>query len=101
VPESYQSAPSLTGANFAGLVEIAKRENWPGYFGAPRLATAALGALAFKSSSGNLNAIAQQILNGRDPTKIPRWADKEDAERTYDQAIEKRETDWLKKNKIE
>ena|ERR1700756_785809 len=35
VPEGYRSAPSLTGANFADLVRIAKTEGWPGYFGAP------------------------------------------------------------------
>ena len=101
VPESYKSAPSLTGTNFAELVEIAKREGWPGYFGAPRLATAALGAQEFKRSSDSLNAIALQILDGLDPSKISRWADKEGAELKYDEAIEKRESEWLKKNKIE
>lgn len=101
VPESYKSAPSLTGANFAELVGIAKGEGWPGYFGAPRLATAAMGALEFTRSSENLNAMALQILNGLDPRKISRWADKEDAEVKYDEAIEKREMDWLKKSKIE
>lgn len=101
VPESYKSAPSLTGANFAELVGIAKGEGWPGYFGAPRFATAAMGAMEFTRSSENLNATALQILNGLDPRKISRWADKEDAEVKYDEAIEKREMDWLKKSKIE
>jgi len=101
VPESYKSAPSLTGANFAELVGIAKGEGWPGYFGAPRLATAAMGAVEFTRSSENLNAMALQILNGLDPRKIPRWADKLDAEMNYDEAIEKRELDWLKKSKLE
>jgi len=44
VPAAYRSATSLTGSNFADLVRIAKTEGWPGYFGAPRLATAAMGA---------------------------------------------------------
>jgi creatinine amidohydrolase/Fe(II)-dependent formamide hydrolase-like protein len=101
VPESYKSAPSLTGKNFAELVGMAKDEGWPGYFGAPRLATAALGALEFTRSSQNLNAMALQILDGLDPRKISRWADKQDAELKYDEAIEKREMDWLKKNKLE
>ena len=101
VPESYKSAPSLTGANFADLVGIAKGEGWPGYFGAPRLASAAMGAIEFTRSSENLNATALQILNGLDPRKISRWADKEDAEVKYDEAIEQREMNWLKKNNIE
>jgi hypothetical protein len=33
VPDGYRSARSLTGANFADLVRIAKVEGWPGYFG--------------------------------------------------------------------
>lgn len=82
-------------------VAIAKGEGWPGYYGAPRLATAAMGAVEFTRSSENLNAIALQILNGLDPRTIPRWTDKQDAELTYDEAIEKREKDWLKKNKLE
>jgi creatinine amidohydrolase/Fe(II)-dependent formamide hydrolase-like protein len=40
VSAGYRSAPSLTGANFAHLVRIAKAEGWPGNFGAPRLTTA-------------------------------------------------------------
>ena len=32
VPESYKSAPSLTEANFADLVRIAKADKWPEYF---------------------------------------------------------------------
>jgi creatinine amidohydrolase/Fe(II)-dependent formamide hydrolase-like protein len=100
VPEGYKSAPSLTGSNFADLIRITKSEGWPGYYGAPRFATAALGAVEFKSSSENLNTIALQILSGMDPMKIARWADEQSAELKYDEAIEKREMDWLKKNKI-
>jgi creatinine amidohydrolase len=101
VPESYKSAPSLTGANFGELVGIAKRDEWPGYFGAPRFATAALGAVEFKRSSENLNMVALQILDGMDPKKISRWADRQETETKFDEAIEKREMDWMKKNKIE
>jgi creatinine amidohydrolase len=101
VPEGYKSAPSLTGQNFGDLIGIAKREGWPGYFGAPRYASAALGAVEFKRSSENLDAVALQILDGADPRKISRWADKQQAETKYDEAIEKREMYWMKKNKIE
>jgi creatinine amidohydrolase len=109
VPASYQSAPSWTGANFADLVRIAKAEGWPGYFGAPRLATAAMGAREFALSSQNVNAIALQILDGLDSKKIPRYADEmdplnvagENAELQHEHAVEKRELDWLKTNKIQ
>jgi creatinine amidohydrolase/Fe(II)-dependent formamide hydrolase-like protein len=109
VPAEYRTAPSLTGANFADLVRIAKSEGWRGYFGAPRLATAAMGAQEFALSSQNVNAMALQILDGLDPRKIPRYADEmdplnvvgEDAEVQHEQAVEKRELDWLKTNKIQ
>jgi creatinine amidohydrolase/Fe(II)-dependent formamide hydrolase-like protein len=109
VPENYRSAPSLTRANFADLVRMAKGEGWPGYFGAPRLATAALGALEFTRSSENLNAMALQILDGLDFRKVPRFVDEMDplnvlgetAELKHEKVIEQRELDWLKINKIE
>src|SRR5262249_7143124 len=109
VPEGYRSAPSLTGANFADLVRIAQGQGWPGYFGAPRFATAAMGAQEFTRSSQNLNAMALKILDGLDFRKIPRYTDEMDplnvageaAELEHERAIEKRQLDWLRKNKIE
>ena len=47
VPLDYREAQSLTGKNFSDLVQFAKADGWPGYFGAPRLASAAMGAQAF------------------------------------------------------
>jgi creatinine amidohydrolase len=109
VPPDYRTAESLTGKNFADLVRIAKVDGWPGYFGAPRLASAAMGAQAFTLSSQKLKETALQILDGLDYRKIPRYADEMDplnvvgekAELEYEQALEKRELDWLKTNKIQ
>ena len=74
VPPAYREAQSLTGNNFGDLVRIAKADGWPGYFGAPRLASAAMGAQAFTLSSQKLNEVAMQILDGLDYSKIPRYA---------------------------
>jgi creatinine amidohydrolase len=108
VPQDYREAESLTGRNFSDLVRIAKANGWPGYFGAPRLASAAMGAQAFALSSQKLNEVALQILDGLDYSKIPRYADEMDplnvagegAELEYEQVQEKRELDWLKAHKI-
>jgi hypothetical protein len=89
-------------------VRIAKVNRWPGYFGAPRLASAAMGAQAFALSSQKLNEVALQILDGLEYRKIPRYADEMDplnvagegAELEYEQVQEKRELDWLKAHKI-
>jgi creatinine amidohydrolase len=109
VPQDYPEAKSLTGKNFADLVRIARADGWPGYFGAPRLANAALGAQAFALSSQKLNQVALRILDGLEYRKIPRYADEMDplnvagegAELQYEQEQEKRELDWLKVNKIQ
>ena len=109
VPPDYRAADSLTGKNFADLVRIAQVDGWPGYFGAPRLASAAMGAQAFTLSSQKLKEMALQILDGLEYRKIPRYADEMDplnvvgekAELEYEQALEKRELDWLKTNKIQ
>jgi creatinine amidohydrolase len=109
VPPDYRAAESLTGKNFADLVRMAKVDGWPGYFGAPRLASAAMGAQAFALSSQKLKETALQILDGLEYRKIPRYADEMDplnvvgekAELEYEQALEKRELDWLKTNKIQ
>lgn len=109
VPQDYREAESVTGKNFADLVRIAKVNGWPGYFGAPRLASAAISAQAFTLSSHKVNEIALQILDGLDYKKIARYADEMDplnvagegAELEYEQMQERREADWLKANKIQ
>jgi hypothetical protein len=68
-----------------------------------------MGALEFTRSSQNLNAMALQILDGLDSRKILRYADEMDplnvvgeaAELEHEQTIEKRELDWLIRNKIQ
>lgn len=109
VPQDYRLAESLTGKNFADLVRFARVNGWPGYFGAPRLASAAMGAQAFALSSKKLNEMALQILDGLDYRTIPRYADEMDplnvigekAELEHEQLLEKRESDWLKAKKIQ
>jgi creatinine amidohydrolase/Fe(II)-dependent formamide hydrolase-like protein len=109
VPPAYREAESLTGKNFADLVRIAKADGWAGYFGAPRLASAAMGAQAFALSSQKLKEMALQILDGLEYRKIPRYVDDMDpldvagerAELEYEHMQEKRELDWLKANKLQ
>jgi len=108
VPADYKNAESFTGKNFADLVRFAKVEKWPGYFGAPRLASAAMGAQHFALSSQRVNEVALQILDGLDYRKIPRYADEMDplnvtgeaAELEFERTQEKRQSDWLKTNNI-
>ena len=109
VPQDYREAQTLTGKNFGDLVRIAKAKGWPGYFGAPRFATVAMGAQGFALSSQKVNEMAMQILDGLDYRKIPRYVDEmdslnvagEDSELEYERTQEKRQQDWLKAHKIQ
>lgn len=109
VPQDYREAQTLTGKNFGDLVRIAKANGWPGYFGAPRFATAAMGAQGFALSSQKLNEMALQTLDGLDYTKIPKYVDEmdplnvagEDSQLEYERAREKREQDWLRAHKLQ
>ena len=71
----YRQADSWTSHSIPELVQNARTKGWPGYFGAPRFADASLGAQIFAKKSAKANDTALGILDGTDPTKIPRYAD--------------------------
>jgi len=103
VAPDFAAAPSLTAASFDDHVRIAKAPGWPGYSGAPRHASAAMGAQEFQESSQNLVAVALQILDGLDPRTLPRYADDmdpadaagEQRELDHEQAVERRQREWF------
>jgi len=75
VAPGYRSARSWTGKDFPDLVRLARAADWPGYFGAPRVATAALGAELYRQESQHVIATALRVLDGWDPSGEPRYAD--------------------------
>jgi len=73
VAADYQQAPSVTGSTYAESVAAATQKDWPGYIGAPRLGTAALGRRIWTSFSGTALKTTLEILAGADPAKYPRY----------------------------
>jgi hypothetical protein len=57
------------------LMQIAKAEHWPGYFGSPRLASAAFGAQVWKMTSSLCIELALKILDGFDYRQLKRLDD--------------------------
>jgi creatinine amidohydrolase/Fe(II)-dependent formamide hydrolase-like protein len=57
------------------LVEVARKPDWPGYFGAPRFASAELGRAEHEAAASAWIALATRILNGEDERKMQRYAD--------------------------
>jgi creatinine amidohydrolase/Fe(II)-dependent formamide hydrolase-like protein len=105
VNPAYKQAPALTVRNFADAIELAKKKDWPGYFGSPRLATASLGERALKEYAARFNKLALEILDGRDYRKMPRVADEDfktidtvaDATVRHERAVENKQAEWLKR----
>lgn len=75
VPGTIKVAQTVGGSSFGDLVKIAKRPDWPGYFGAPRQATAARGAAQYEQQLAFVVALALKVLDGQDVGNSPRYAD--------------------------
>lgn len=69
-----RSIPSIT-TPLPRLVEVAKRPDWPGYFGAPRFATSEIGRADHEASARAWIALALRILDGENERNMPRYAD--------------------------
>jgi creatinine amidohydrolase/Fe(II)-dependent formamide hydrolase-like protein len=65
VPSTLAEAPSLAVRDLADVSRVASSPDWPGYFGAPRYATPALGRRIVKADSGWLIDITLQLLDGK------------------------------------
>jgi creatinine amidohydrolase len=74
VPETIKNAPSLTAQDFPSLIQIARRPTWPGYFGAPRHASAELGRKLLAAEIPVYLAVAMRILDGADERTMPRMS---------------------------
>jgi hypothetical protein len=47
----HRGAEARSGEDWSALVRIARESNWPGYFGSPRMATAAQGARLHRATT--------------------------------------------------
>ena len=65
--------PKVAGATYDEAFAVAKQKDWPGYLGAPRVASAALGRHIWTSFSGAALKTTLEILNGTDPKTYPRY----------------------------
>jgi creatinine amidohydrolase len=70
VGDSYRSAQSYTAKNWADLVRIARGDKWPGYFGAPRLATASRGAVSSAAMAKSASDVLLKVIDGLDERQL-------------------------------
>jgi hypothetical protein len=105
VDAGYKGATSLPGKNWDELVRIAETPRWPGYFGAPKQATAAEGQARIQQRSKVAVELIWKIVEGADERTIPRWsttlaaseavARVDRAEAAHERTREERFTRWL------
>lgn len=75
VSSDVTDAKPLAGRDLQEIVTIAEDPNWPGYFGSPRLASAALGKSLVDKRYRNLLELALRVLDGDDLSDEPRMAE--------------------------
>ena len=73
VSPAFSAAPTFSGANYQESFAVARQPNWPGYIGAPRHASTALGEHIWDGFSAAAVKTTVDILNGVDPSTIPRY----------------------------
>jgi creatinine amidohydrolase/Fe(II)-dependent formamide hydrolase-like protein len=110
VDPKVKDAPSITARDFSDALRIARAPEWPGYFGAPKLASAEIGQREIELVSAAIVQMALQILDGLDVRKIPRFGDaaakepsikaNDEAAAAHDRELEKREKDWVARKKL-
>ena len=75
VAPGYTTAPIVTGATPQASLEIARKPDWPGYLGSPRLATAQIGERIWTTFAAAAVDHMLKIVDGADPRQFPRYAD--------------------------
>jgi hypothetical protein len=106
----YRTLPPFAGNTPAEISQVAKRPDWLGYFGSPRLATATYGAQLMQYRAARDIALAIAILDGLDERDIPRYASVLNDQKTasqfeglikYEAEVERRQLEWMKKKGIQ
>jgi len=109
VSSAYKNAQPLAARDQKQRIEIAKTSDWPGYWGSPRLATAAAAAARWKVGSSRWVELALKILDGFDYRKMKRFGDEVVAAEAnvgqtftqHNQEIETKQQEWLKQKGLE
>jgi hypothetical protein len=88
------------------MVRLGTGPDWPGYFGSPRLASAARGARVFAAWSDNVVDTGLKILDGHDHWGLPRFpvsvADPvTDNSLAYERQVDAKQKNWLRKKGLQ
>ena len=110
VPPTLVNARTHAVSDWSEMEGLSRAPGWPGYVGAPRLATAAQGARIIGAAIGAIVSQALRILDGEDPSAIPRVGDAAgdppamiaadlDAAR-HEATLRQRQEEWLARKRL-
>ena len=103
VAPDYKAAVPYPGKSIDELEQIAARKDWPGYFGAPALASAELGQRMYVQWVQRGTELIMQVLDGATYRKLPRYGDlygddpADAAAASVNQKLESQHEAWLSK----
>ena len=107
----YTKLQAFPANNPSELFQVARGQDWPGYIGSPRLATANYGAQSMENALARGIGLAIAILDGLDEREIPRYANfmlnnkaiaKElEGSSKHEADVERKQLDWMKKKGIQ
>ena len=109
VRSDHMSAPAVTIKRWREYEATAKDENWPGYFGTPRLASVSIGNDLMTAWASNISDLALKIIDGLNPQELEFLADGSNpAIRRLERFINERaalmreqQEQWLEQNGID
>ena len=111
VAPDYKTAPVRTGNTLDESMQIAHAADWQGYVGSPRLASRAIGETIWKALSAAACTYANKVLDGDDTKAIKRYGDLlagvpayvkvDDSARQAQDAIARKQSEWLKRKGLE
>jgi len=105
VAAGWHTAPAVVAHEPADLVSLARQSGWPGYFGTPAIATTEAGRrkmdglaaaaieVALNMLDGTLSPSAARVVD--QVAEVPAFKSLWDASLEHDRLLEKKEADWL------
>ena len=104
VAPDYKAAAPYAGNSIQELEQIASRKDWPGYFGAPSLASAELGQKMYDQWVQRGTELVTSVLNDESYRKLPRYGDlyaddpADIAAASVNKKLESQHETWLRKS---
>ncbi len=110
VSPARSSAAAVRGDSFPDLINLARSQEWPGYFGSPKVASLDLGQAIQSAVIAATVETALSILDGADPRTMPRYAEimagdpansaVEKASLAHEREVEGRQRAWLERKRL-